>query len=210
MSFLKNSLSINLIRDSMYIRCRKHMSRSYSRKFPMNGGCWIRKEFLLKWGKRANGWNWTRITSRVVRTTTVRAWSTQFHIFGGVCKTGRTKVGIVGFFKYYRMDFFELPNTFNVNPTWTTLASGPFVLRVSIFFFVVNIHTVGTILVFVIFQTTSIAQNYASVKDGGKPSFSPLRCFGSSTMFATLLEMTDQVSSNHDVRGGRTLHNWGL
>jgi len=95
-------------------------------------------------------------------------------------------------------------NALDMNPAGTAVAAGPSIAGFLVLLFVVHVHAVWAVLIFVVLESTSITKHHRSIQDVRKPSLSPLRSFYGSAILATLLKVVNQISSQHNIRGARS------
>jgi len=100
-------------------------------------------------------------------------------------------------------------NALDMNPAGTAVAAGPSIAGFLVLLFVVHVHAVWAVLIFVVLESTSITKHHRSIQDVRKPSLSPLRSFYGSAILATLLKVVNQISSQHNIRGARSVHGNG-
>jgi len=89
--------------------------------------------------------------------------------------------------------------TFHMNPALARFTNQPRVLQLLVFFLVVHVHAVRAKLIFVVLQSTCVAQYNGSVENSRKPSLSPLRCICDTTILTSLLQMCNQISSQNNI-----------
>jgi len=95
--------------------------------------------------------------------------------------------------------------TLSMNPSSTHLAGQPMIWSF-VLFFSIDIEAIWTELILVVFQSTGIAKENWSIENVWMPSFSPLWCCKSSTIFTEVTKMRKQSCTFHNIGWRRSFH----